>query len=43
MKLPKAYEPGQYESDIYALWEKSGVFTADPHSHKEHFLSLIHI
>jgi valyl-tRNA synthetase len=37
MKLPKAYEPGQYESDIYALWEKSGVFTADPHSHKEHF------
>jgi valyl-tRNA synthetase len=37
MKLPKVYEPGQYESDIYALWEKSGVFTADPHSHKEHF------
>jgi valyl-tRNA synthetase len=27
MKLPKAYEPGQYEADIYALWEKSGVFT----------------
>src|SRR5665213_1186462 len=37
MKLPKVYEPGQYESDIYALWERSGVFTADPHSHKEHF------
>ena len=26
MKLPKAYEPKQYEADIYALWEKSGVF-----------------
>jgi valyl-tRNA synthetase len=26
MKLSKAYEPGQYESDIYALWEKSGAF-----------------
>jgi valyl-tRNA synthetase len=37
MKLPKVYEPGQYESDIYALWEKSGTFTADPKSNKEHF------
>lgn len=27
MKLPKAYEPKEYESDIYALWEKSGAFT----------------
>ncbi len=27
MKLPKVYEPGLYESDIYALWEKSRVFT----------------
>ncbi len=26
MKLPKVYEPGQYEKDIYALWEKSRVF-----------------
>lgn len=26
MKLPKVYEPGQYESDIYALWEKSKAF-----------------
>ena len=26
MKLPKVYEPSQYESDIYALWEKSGAF-----------------
>jgi valyl-tRNA synthetase len=37
MKLPKVYEPGKYESDIYALWEKSRVFVANPHSHKEHF------
>ncbi len=37
MNLPKAYEPGQYESDIYALWEKSGAFIADPNSKKEHF------
>ncbi|HVX24576.1 MAG TPA: valine--tRNA ligase, partial [Candidatus Saccharimonadales bacterium] len=26
MKLPKAYAPGDYENDIYALWEKSGAF-----------------
>lgn len=26
MQLPKAYEPEQYENDIYALWERSGAF-----------------
>ena len=26
MKLAKAYEPNHYEPDIYAMWEKSGVF-----------------
>ncbi|HSX36085.1 MAG TPA: valine--tRNA ligase [Patescibacteria group bacterium] len=26
MKLPKVYEPAKYESDIYALWEKSQAF-----------------
>ncbi|HVV25536.1 MAG TPA: valine--tRNA ligase [Candidatus Saccharimonadales bacterium] len=26
MKLPKTYNPGEYEADIYALWEKSGAF-----------------
>ena len=34
MKLPKVYEPAEYESDIYALWEKSGAFRprkADKH------------
>jgi len=37
MNLPKVYEPGEYESDIYALWEKSRAFVADPTSDKEHF------
>src|SRR3954468_2652301 len=37
MKLSKVYEPGEYESDIYALWEKSRVFEADPTSDKERF------
>ncbi len=37
MKLPKVYEPSQYESDIYALWEKSGAFIAVPESKKPHF------
>jgi valyl-tRNA synthetase len=36
VKLPKIYEASQYESDIYALWEKSGVFkprsSGDPYS-----------
>ena len=27
MKLPKVYEPDQYESDIYALWEKAQAFS----------------
>ena len=26
MKLPKVYEPSQYEDVIYQLWEKSGAF-----------------
>ncbi|MCA9324662.1 valine--tRNA ligase [Candidatus Saccharibacteria bacterium] len=37
MKLPKVYEPDQYEKDIYALWEQSGAFVADPTSDKERF------
>lgn len=37
MKLLRAYEPKDYESDIYALWEKNGAFTADPGSEKPHF------
>ena len=26
MNLPKTYEPNQYETTIYALWESSGAF-----------------
>lgn len=26
MKLPKTYNPKEYEADIYALWEKNGAF-----------------
>ncbi|PID30855.1 valine--tRNA ligase [Candidatus Saccharibacteria bacterium] len=37
MHLSKVYEPSEYESDIYALWEKSEVFFADPSSKKERF------
>lgn len=37
MKLNKAYEPDKYESDIYALWEKSGDFTPKKASHKDSF------
>jgi valyl-tRNA synthetase len=37
MSLPKAYEPGNYEADIYALWEQSGAFRADPTTDKERF------
>ena len=37
MELPKAYEPQDYEADIYKLWEQSGAFTADPSSNKERF------
>lgn len=37
MKLPKVYVPASYENDIYALWEKSRVFVADPKSPKEHY------
>ena len=37
MNLPKIYEPNNYEDNISALWEKSGLFTADPASHKEHY------
>ena len=36
MKLAKTYDPSQFEPDIYAIWEKSGVFeptgVGDPYS-----------
>src|SRR5437870_3784657 len=38
MQLPKVYEPKEYESDIYALWEKSGAFAAHPEQDAERFV-----
>lgn len=35
MRLAKAYDPNQYEPNIYALWEKSGGFA--PSGHGEPF------
>lgn len=37
MKLSKTYGPSEYENNIYALWERSQVFVADPDSHKQHY------
>jgi valyl-tRNA synthetase len=37
MRLSKTYEPAQYESDIYKLWEQSGAFKADPAADKPRF------
>lgn len=39
MKLPKAYEPTEYESTIYELWEKSGAF--EPKGKGEPFVILM--
>jgi len=35
--LPKTYEAGNYEAEIYKKWEQSGVFKADNNSSKPHF------
>jgi valyl-tRNA synthetase len=40
MKLSKTYNPGLYESDIYALWEKSEAFTPDS-SRKETYSIVV--
>lgn len=37
MKLPKIYEPNQYENDIYALWEKSRAFVPVDRGTKSYF------
>ncbi|CAN5413011.1 valine--tRNA ligase [soil metagenome] len=39
MKLSKTYEPGQYETDIYDLWEKSGAFK--PSDKGEPFVTIM--
>lgn len=37
MRLPKTYEPGRYETDIYDLWEKSGAFKPENQTGKHTF------
>jgi len=37
MKLPKAYNPTDYETSIYQMWVEKGVFTANPDSKKPTF------
>jgi valyl-tRNA synthetase len=37
MKLPKNYEPGQYETDIYALWEEKNAFKPKEDARKGSF------
>lgn len=37
MRLAKVYEPGVYEEDIYALWERSGAFAPPKASNKDSY------
>lgn len=37
MKLPKNYEPGEYEENIYSLWEKEQAFTPKSRGNDESF------
>jgi valyl-tRNA synthetase len=39
MKLPKVYEPAEYEADIYALWEKSHAF--QPRKGEKHYSIVV--
>jgi valyl-tRNA synthetase len=41
MKLPKVYEPGQYEADIYALWEKGDVFKPVSRGREDYFSMVL--
>lgn len=41
MNLPKVYEPKEYESDIYALWEKSGAFEPKERGNKEPYSIVV--
>ena len=37
MKISKAYEPNEYEPDVYALWEKSGAFKPTTHKNANNY------
>ncbi len=40
MKLPKIYEPAQYEDTVYALWEKSGAFAPTTSGEKNYSIVM---
>lgn len=41
MKLPKAYEPSLYESDIYCLWERAEAFAPKNRGSNEYFSTVM--
>lgn len=41
MKLSKAYEPNQYEADIYALWEEKGTFLPKKRGRDDYFSMVL--
>lgn len=41
MKLPKVYEPKEYEGDIYDLWEQSGAFMPKARGSKEAYTVVL--
>lgn len=41
MKLPKTYEHGMYEGDIYALWEKSETFLPKNRGSKDSYCIVL--
>ncbi len=41
MKLSKTYEPQQYETDIYDLWEKSGAFAPKQGNKNDSFSTIM--
>lgn len=41
MKLPKAYDPAKYESNVYTLWEKSNSFVPKNRDNDKNFSIVI--
>jgi valyl-tRNA synthetase len=39
--MPKTYDPKEHESRIYAIWEKSGAFHAEPNPNRRPFTIMI--
>jgi valyl-tRNA synthetase len=39
--MPKAYDPKEHEGRIYALWEQSGAFHAEPNPKRKPFTIMI--